>query len=210
MRTRSKKVTPTAEPTAKVQPSQVEQSLLSKLAEEITNEHEAAEVGLRDSVLHARRAGELLIQVKEQLQHGEFMAWVEANCRFKHSTATLYMKIARAWTLEDYQRVGNLSQRNLAQVVKRCGEDYGDRVEDIPSEQEWQDHLESKKVYDAANKLSQTASRFLHLELQDDALDLILRDRRYFPSHNVEALRDVFLRLRDRLGIAVQALKWRM
>lgn len=93
---------------------------LEQLEQQIRTEHEAAEAGIRDSLRHAVRAGQLLIDVKNRLSHGEFLPWVAQHCPFAQSTANIYMKIARAWRPEDSQRVGNLSLRQFAQLLARA------------------------------------------------------------------------------------------
>ncbi len=46
---------------------------------------------------HAKHAGELLIEAKLQLQHGEWLPWLEANCHLSVRMAQMYMRIAREW-----------------------------------------------------------------------------------------------------------------
>jgi len=72
-----------------------------RLAYRIRMEHVAVGRSLRDSLLHARQAGQLLIEAKEKFARGSFMAWVKESCEFSHSKANAYMRIARGWdTLE--------------------------------------------------------------------------------------------------------------
>src|SRR3989442_5896878 len=66
-----------------------------RLAYRIRIEHAAVENGARDALTHARAAGELLIRAKNEFGHGYWMKWVEQACQFSHSTANLYMRIAR-------------------------------------------------------------------------------------------------------------------
>jgi len=95
---------------------------LDELARRIEEEHEAAERAQFDSVRHAREAGELLIQVKALLTHGDFMSWVKEHCTFAHSTANLYMQIARKWVkLGNSQRIRKLSLVE-ARVLLSTGE----------------------------------------------------------------------------------------
>lgn len=68
---------------------------LDQLAADIKREHQAAEYGMRDSLMHARAAGVKLIEVKSRLPYGEFMSWVRTHCEFSHPTANLYMKVAK-------------------------------------------------------------------------------------------------------------------
>jgi len=64
-------------------------------AERINAEHDAVVGAEREALLHAIRAGQLLLDVKRRVPHGDFLAWVGANCRFKVRTAQLYMALAR-------------------------------------------------------------------------------------------------------------------
>jgi len=43
-------------------------------------------------VQDAIRAGEILTQVKDRLEHGEFLPWIEQNCKFAERTARDYMR----------------------------------------------------------------------------------------------------------------------
>ncbi len=47
----------------------------------------------------ARDAGQILLQVKEQLPHGAFLDWVHAHCQCRPREAQRYMAIARKWPL---------------------------------------------------------------------------------------------------------------
>lgn len=68
-----------------------------ELAAEINREHEAAEYNGKECLRHAHAAGVRLIEVKRRLAHGEFMPWVEQHCRFGHTSANQYMRVAREW-----------------------------------------------------------------------------------------------------------------
>jgi hypothetical protein len=46
---------------------------------------------------HARNAGVLLVQAKEQFRHGEWLPWLKANVRFSERTAQAYMRVAKRW-----------------------------------------------------------------------------------------------------------------
>lgn len=77
-------------------------------ASQINREHEASEAAWGNAVEHACRAGQLLIEAKAQLKHGEWMPWVEANCAFSQSTANAYMQVAR-WERQNSQLPANLT-----------------------------------------------------------------------------------------------------
>jgi hypothetical protein len=76
-------------------PQQLEQPLVA-LAAEIEAEHAATQEAAQSALEHAVRCGELLIQAKAQVGHGDWLPWLEANCSFRPRTARAYMQLARA------------------------------------------------------------------------------------------------------------------
>ena len=61
-------------------------------AKAINNEHFLYESAIKKGLAHAMRAGELLVEVKASLEHGEFSEWVLNNCEFSLRTAQNYMR----------------------------------------------------------------------------------------------------------------------
>jgi hypothetical protein len=70
---------------------------LKAIATDINEEHRLAVGAARRSLEHARRAGDLLIEVKSRLPHGEWLPWLVANCEFSERSAQGYMRLAREW-----------------------------------------------------------------------------------------------------------------
>ena len=68
---------------------------LPDLAARIRAEHEAVSHALKESVRHAITAGELLIEAKEQLDHGQWLPWLRDHCTISERTAQLYMRVAK-------------------------------------------------------------------------------------------------------------------
>ena len=64
-------------------------------ASEINEAHRLARDSAETSVQYAIRCGELLTAKKATLRHGEWKAWVEANCEFSYRSARVYMSAAR-------------------------------------------------------------------------------------------------------------------
>ena len=74
----------------------IEQSnSLADLAARIHQQHDAASNALKSAVDHAIAAGELLLQAKEQLKHGTWLPWLQANCEIPERTVQAYMRLAR-------------------------------------------------------------------------------------------------------------------
>ena len=68
---------------------------LATLANEINDLHDRAIEAATTAIEHARACGELLNQVKARLGHGNFLPWLEENCRVKPRQAQKFMKLAR-------------------------------------------------------------------------------------------------------------------
>ena len=70
-------------------------SELNALADEIRVEIAAAEASWNSALEHAIAAGEKLIQAKKFVRHGEWLAWLEANCPVNERQAQNYMRLSR-------------------------------------------------------------------------------------------------------------------
>jgi hypothetical protein len=93
------------------------EAALAELSRRIGAAHAEALASARTTLGHARRCGELLLQVKARLPHGQFMAWVEANCPFGKRTGQNYMRVARDW--EETQRgVGGEEADTIAGALR--------------------------------------------------------------------------------------------
>jgi Protein of unknown function (DUF3102) len=91
---------------------------LASIATLIRREHEAVGTSMRQAVDHAIAAGELLIEPKKQVKHGEWQTWLMANCDIAERTVQAYMKLARA-PLEKRNAVADLPLRDaLASLAK--------------------------------------------------------------------------------------------
>jgi hypothetical protein len=81
-------------------------SELVALAAEIRREVEEAERAWHDAVSHAIRAGELLLEAKGQVKHGQWLLWLKANFPGSARSAQGYMRLARH--VEDAQALAHL------------------------------------------------------------------------------------------------------
>lgn len=68
--------------------------LPTNIAAEINQQHDLASFHANTAISHAKRAGELLLQVKKSLRHGEFLPWVEANVTVTVRQAQRYISAA--------------------------------------------------------------------------------------------------------------------
>lgn len=67
---------------------------IANLASEINAAHQMASKLAGEAIDHAKRAGELLIEVKEQLPHGQFQTWLHENVSVSVRQAQRYMAAA--------------------------------------------------------------------------------------------------------------------
>jgi hypothetical protein len=70
-------------------------NFLTDLAARIRAEHGAAAVSLGDAARHAIAAGELLIEAKALVRHGQWLPWLRDHCSLSERTCQLYMRCAK-------------------------------------------------------------------------------------------------------------------
>lgn len=68
---------------------------LPRLAREINSAHREVEEVLKAGLSRAMEAGELLIEAKDKVAHGEWGVWLKENFEGSERTAQAYMKVAR-------------------------------------------------------------------------------------------------------------------
>jgi hypothetical protein len=89
---------------------------LADLAARIRFEHDGAGAAMRRSVQHAMTAGELLLEARAQLQHGQWLPWLKGNCAISDRTARLYMTLARGRSAIETE-IGNVASLGLRDAV---------------------------------------------------------------------------------------------
>lgn len=72
-----------------------ELSTTQDLADQINEQHRLALKAAQSAIHHARQAGELLIEAKQQIKHGEWIPWLEANCEVGPRQAQKYMRLVK-------------------------------------------------------------------------------------------------------------------
>ena len=88
---------------------------LPVLVQQINAEHELAKESFKAGCKHAQKVGELLLEAKKGIQHGDWLPWLHSNCSFSERTAQGYMRLARVLPKldpENAQRVADLSFRD--------------------------------------------------------------------------------------------------
>ena len=73
----------------------VAEPTLAELAERIAAAHAAVAEAQQSAIKRAIEAGLLLIAAKPRVPHGQWSAWLKANCSFSQRTAENYMRAAR-------------------------------------------------------------------------------------------------------------------
>ena len=68
---------------------------LADLAARIVAEHTAIHGLLSDSIRRAMAAGDLLIEAKAMVKHGQWLPWLRDHCKISERTAQLYMRCAK-------------------------------------------------------------------------------------------------------------------
>jgi hypothetical protein len=184
---------------------------LDQLAADINRAHEAAECGMRESLLHAKLAGEKLIEAKAKVGHGNWMLWREMNCCFSHSTALLYMNVAQSWAyfVSNSQPVENLTLHMAADLLAKARrEAQAEERAALP----WGHDLQTTMLTDAQNRLRGEVSRFWERlaggKLYAD-MGIVLTDSQPDDYELVNIVQS-FNELRHRVDRCIEALRRRM
>src|SRR6266536_3535382 len=94
---------------AKVVPPSWQSNSLAKIASQIRIETEAAEAAAEEAavatktladanhreIYHRMSAGDLLIEAKAQVPHGEWLPWLESNLAMSDRSARVWMQLAK-------------------------------------------------------------------------------------------------------------------
>jgi hypothetical protein len=105
-----------------------ESESLTTLAKCINEHHRQAEAAIRSGLEHALEAGRLLIEAKDQCQHGKWGSWLADNFEGSQRTARAYMQVAKRWPEIEAkrQRVADLSFRDAARMLAGPKSDKSD------------------------------------------------------------------------------------
>jgi hypothetical protein len=137
---------------------------LTSLASAINAEHDAALHAAMTAIEHARRAGALLIDAKDQLPHGSWLPWLAEHCpTISVRTAQGYMRLARA----DAQRVAHLTVRDALALLSvprdreagrpLCGDEESVAIAELVSEGGWHedDEVQMAKLVSSIRRFGQ-------------------------------------------------------
>jgi len=101
---------------AEVQRGTTGSNRLTILAAEILAEHEGIVRSLKRGLDHAIAAGELLIEAKALLKHGQWLPWLADHCAISERTARLYMRLAKNKVRLEGQ-IGNVADFSVRGAV---------------------------------------------------------------------------------------------
>ncbi len=90
---------------------------LADLAVRIKAEHAAAAASLRESVRHAIAAGEMLVEAKAMVPHGQWLPWLADHVAISERTAQLYMRIAKNRTEVEAQMRNGVADLTLNEAA---------------------------------------------------------------------------------------------
>lgn len=127
---------------------------LPVLAASINAEHDECLAAMRQSLSHALAAGDMLVEAKSLVAHGEWLPWLADNCAIPKRTAQLYMRLAKHRELieEKSADVALLTIQAAVELIDRKPT-LAERLDDIESaivalEAELADCLECQKQLD--------------------------------------------------------------
>lgn len=105
---------------------------LPDLAARINERHQAASTAARSAVLCAREAGELLLQAKAAVGHGNWLAWLREHTEVSERTAQVYMRLARHLDQLGPEKSAAVADLTLRDALAAITRDTG-RVAALPA-----------------------------------------------------------------------------
>jgi hypothetical protein len=142
---------------------------LTDLAFRIRAEHEAATIATTRSLHHAMQAGELLLEAKEQLKHGQWTPWLKQHCNIPDRTARLYMRLSKRLKA-NWQSVADLTIQAAIRLLREV--DDLRETHDRLTEKFWHLHNTREEEYGTrsgplskaeAEKITRTLGEMFHL-----------------------------------------------
>jgi len=103
------------------------QTALTVISADINREHRLANAAAQTAISHAINAGELLIEAKAKVSHGEWLPWLNANCELSERTARNYMRVARLPEAKR-QRVADMPLRQALETIAEPIDHYSEAV----------------------------------------------------------------------------------
>jgi Protein of unknown function (DUF3102) len=94
---------------------------LADLAARINAEHEAVTGFVRQGLQSAINAGNLLLEAKAQIKHGEWLPWLREHCQIPERTAQHYMRLASHES--EFRNVADLTQRGAVAAISEIAPD---------------------------------------------------------------------------------------
>jgi hypothetical protein len=132
--------------------SSASRALVAERTRAIVNLHLAVEASLRRSVQDAIKIGELLAQQKDELPHGDFLAWIERELPFTDRTARRYMLLweyrSKTDTVSDLTEAHKIAQiedqrqrlpakpvdPEIVERQRKKAEEFARKVREAPAE----------------------------------------------------------------------------
>ncbi len=130
--------------------------VLDNLAQRINAEHEACRDAANAAVEHAVRAGELLIEAKASIPHGEWLTWIEGRCGVSERTAQAYMRLARELPKLDSEKAQRVADLPLRKALAELAEPKLDGLLESNAEQKLREQGMDKLPHGLSALLSTT------------------------------------------------------
>lgn len=177
------------------------EAALDELAGAINEAHEAAQGAIRDSLLHAKVAGERLIEAKERVKeavgHGHWGTWLKENCDVSERTAQYYMQIARDFAKLTESNPQAIAEMTMEAAIDRLAEARRASNQSSPPGKDGF-HNETQ-IARARRLLGEHVGGFLQSATKERLyLDIVVQDRELHRAE-VEDVRKVLLDLRHRV-----------
>ena len=94
---------------------------IKTLAAQIRTEHLAVKEAARSGLAHAMKCGDLLIEAKAKVKHGDWLGWLKNECSISERMSQHYMKLAKH-RREVERKSEMISDLTLTEAIKMVGQ----------------------------------------------------------------------------------------
>jgi hypothetical protein len=207
--------------TAKLPDKLTQSNSLADLAARIQQEHAAVAGALKTSLVHAMAAGDLLIQAKTQVPHGQWLPWLRNHCQVSERMAQRYIRLARNRAVIEAKcdTVSDLGVRgalNLISANRSSSDDFiskftdfADHVAEVASD--FQDHFDTPEIDNSIRDLlfaeaRASIERIVELCCSAELADLVERETQDIAGQFIAACAGFRPARAASLGLSVEEL----
>jgi Protein of unknown function (DUF3102) len=146
------------------------QNGLATIAEQVNAAHREAQEFLHKGLNRAIDAGNLLLEAKARLKHGEWLPWLDANVECSARTAQAYMRVARY--AEELDKNADLSHLSLVGALKMLTAPEPDPIDGVDVDALLTEAHAGRHTFKIPSTIEEATARLEQIGREEAALHL--------------------------------------